>query len=64
MDLFSISEAVAEKHEIFIGYKLNSGENTDAVLCPYKVKEGKIETIRLHEDDQFVVLAEDIRVQS
>lgn len=64
VDLFSISEAVAEKHEIFIGYKLNSGKNTDAVLCPYKVKEGKIETIRLHEDDQFVVLAEDIRVQS
>ena len=64
VDLFSVSEAVADKHEIFIGYKLNSGDNTDAVLCPYKVKDGKTTTVTLHEDDQFVVLAEDIRVRS
>lgn len=62
VSLFSLSEAVAEKHEIFIGYKLNSKENGDAALCPDKVQNGKPVSITLHEDDQFIVLAEDIKV--
>ena len=64
VDLFSISEAVAEKKEIFIGYKENSGGEGDAILCPSKVENGKAVRLRLSEDDQLVVLAEDIRVQS
>ena len=63
VDLFSLSEAVAEKQEIFIGYKLNSEGDGDAVLSPNKMVNGKAATIKLHEDDQLVVLAEDIRVK-
>ncbi|MBR0468158.1 MAG: hypothetical protein IJJ16_00435 [Mogibacterium sp.] len=62
VDLFSISEAVAEKQEIFIGYKLNHDGDGDAVLAPDKAKYGKPVTITLHDGDQFVVLAEDITV--
>ena len=61
VDLFSISEAVAEKHEIFLGYKLMS--QGEAILSPYKIKNGKPATLTLCEGDQFVVLAEDIRVK-
>lgn len=55
VDLFSISDAVAEKREIFIGYKL---KDEDAVLTPEKVKDGENLTVSLGEGDQFVVLAE------
>ena len=57
VDLFSISDAVAEKKEIFIGYK-PKGE--DAVLTPEKARNGDPVTVTLSEGDQFVVLAEHI----
>ena len=55
VDLFSISDAVAEKQEIFIGYKL---KDEDAVLTPEKVRDGNLVTVTLSEGDQLVVLAE------
>ena len=65
VDLFSLSEAVAEKAEIFIGYKHNAGGvDGDAILCPDKMKNGRAAAIRLSEGDQLVVLAEDMRVKS
>jgi len=64
IDLFSLSEAVAEKHEVFIGYKLDSAGDAEPILAPDKIRRGKPVTVKLHEGDQLVVLAEDIRVQS
>lgn len=64
VDLFSLSEAVAEKHEVFIGYKLDSGGDAEPILAPDKIKRGKPVTVKLREGDQLVVLAEDIKVQS
>ena len=63
VDLFSLSEAVAEKHEVFIGYKLNTNGEGEAELCPNKMVGGKKVSVTLHENDQLVVLAEDIRVK-
>ena len=62
VDLFSLSEAVAEKKEIFIGYKLNSVGKGEPVLAPDKARKGVPAKIRLCEGDQLVVLAEDIKV--
>ena len=62
MDLFSLSEAVAEKREVFIGYKINAGGEGEAVLAPDKAKRGEPVTVKLSAGDQLVVLAEDIRV--
>ena len=64
VDLFSLSEAVAEKHEVFIGYKLDSAGDAEPILAPDKIKRGKPVTMKLRKGDQLVVLAEDIRVQS
>ena len=64
VDLFSLSEAVAEKKEIFIGYRSNSEGNGEPILAPDKAKKDVPVSIKLCEGDQLVVLAEDIRVES
>ena len=62
-DLYSVADAVAAKNEIFIGYKLSSEAGNDPVLNPAKVKNGKIVSVNLCEDDQFIVLAESPEVR-
>ena len=64
VDLFSLSEAVAEKQEVFIGYKINVGGDGEPVLCPNKSKNRRSAMVTLHEGDQLVVLAEDMTVKS
>ena len=62
-DLYSVADAVAAKNEIFIGYKLSSEAGNDPVLNPAKVNNGKIVSVNLCEDDQFIVLAESPEVR-
>lgn len=62
VDLFSLSEAVAEKGEILIGYKLDAMGDAEPVLAPDKMRNGENVTVTLREGDQLIVLAEDIRV--
>ncbi len=60
--MFSLSEAVAERNEIFIGYKLRSKGNGEAILVPEKAKNNRAKTVTLNRGDKLVVLAEDIRL--
>lgn len=63
-DIFSIVDAVAEKHEIFIGYCLKSEQNGGPILNPPKMRNGKLRYVKLCSDDQFVVLAEDPMIKN
>ena len=62
VDLFSLSDAVAERNEIFIGYKLRSNGNEGAILVPEKAKDNRAKTVTLSHGDKLVVLAESIRL--
>lgn len=62
-DIFSVADAVAAKQEIFIGYKLGSENGGDPVLNPAKVRDGRIVSMNLCEEDQFIVLAESPEVR-
>ena len=62
VDLFSLSDAVAERNEIFIGYKLHSEGNGDAILVPEKAKNNRANTVTLSHGDKLVVLAKDIKL--
>ena len=59
-DLFTISDAVAAKGEIFIGYKK---EREDPVLNPAKMQKNKKETLRLGARDNVIVMSEDFSVR-
>lgn len=61
LDLFTISDAVAEKGEILLGYKK---ENQDPVINPAKMHKGKKVTLQFGIHDKVVVLAEDSSVRS
>ena len=58
IDLFSLADAVAEKGEVFIGYKLGGNENNSPVLNPTKMIDGKRATVTLSPGDELIVLAE------
>ena len=59
-DLFTISDAVAEKGEIFIGYKK---QNEDPVINPAKMLGGEKATIQFGLNDNMVVLSENSSVR-
>ncbi len=64
IDLFSIVDAVAEKHEIFIGYCLQDVDNKAPILNPIKREQYNPPiTVTLYDTDQFIVLAEDPQVR-
>ena len=75
IDFFSIQDAVAEKGEIFLGYKKNS-QNRDAIrnvtsasaesiiaLNPAKVQDGVVTKFSFSEEDEFIVMAEDMKIR-
>ena len=64
VDIFSIQDAVAEKGEIFLGYKKKSeiGE-TQIILNPEKMKKGTAKGYSFSAEDEFVVLAEDMTIR-
>lgn len=75
IDFFSIQDAVAEKGEIFLGYKKNSqnkgvtGNATSAgaesiiALNPAKVQDGVVTKLSFSEEDEFIVMAEDMKIR-
>ena len=70
VDIFSVQEAVAEKGEIFLGFKKNAGagESSSAeedliVLNPNKLRNGAVREYVFTDKDEFVVLAEDMTIR-
>ena len=63
IDFYSLQDAVAEKGEIFLGYKRRTDEGTSITLNPLKLQYGKKTEMVFREDDELVVLAESMIVQ-
>ena len=63
IDFFSLQDAVAEKGEIFIGYKKKTAEEEEIILNPLKLQYGKRTEIVFEEGDELVVLAESMIIQ-
>ena len=63
IDFYSLQDAVAEKGEIFLGYKRRTAEGTSITLNPLKLQYGKKTEMVFREDDELVVLAESMIVQ-
>lgn len=60
VDYYSLLDAVAEKKEIFIGYRRNAAGPAGEPVCnPKKRTGGRKETLTLSPDDFLIVLAED-----
>ena len=66
VDIFSVQDAVAEKGEIFLGFKKITG-NTDEddliVMNPDKLKNGSVVEYSFSPEDEFIVLAEDMTIK-
>ena len=58
MDLYSISEAAAEKNEIFIGYMISKDGEDIIKVNPRKRNKNQNNMIKFSSDDQLIVLAE------
>jgi hypothetical protein len=64
MDFFSVQDAVAEKGEVFIGYKKKGPGNDIILLNPQKTKEGKRTKMVFSQEDELIVLAKDMEIAS
>ena len=58
MDLYSVSDAVAEKNEIFIGYMINKNGEETIQVNPRKREKNQNQMIKFNNDDHLIVLAE------
>ena len=58
MDLYSVSDAVAEKNEIFIGYMINKNGEEVIQVNPRKREKNQNQMIKFNNDDHLIVLAE------
>ena len=63
IDFYSLQDAVAEKGEIFLGYKRRTAEGDTITLNPVKLQYGKKTEMVFREDDELVVLAESMIVR-
>ena len=63
IDFYSLQDAVAEKGEIFLGYKRRTAEGDMITLNPVKLQYGKKTEMIFREDDELVVLAESMVVR-
>ena len=66
VDIFSVQDAVAEKGEIFLGFKKitgNTDEEDQIVLNPDKLKNGSVVEYSFSPEDEFIVLAEDMTIR-
>ena len=63
IDFYSIQDAVAEKGEIFIGYKKKTPEGNTIELNPRKMISGTEAGITITEEDELIVLAEDMMIR-
>ena len=64
IDYYSIQDAVADKGEIFLGYKKTSPDGSIILLNPQKVTDGQETGIILTDKDELVVLAQDMTIRS
>ena len=64
IDFYSLQDAVAEKGEIFLGYKERTAEGDIITMNPVKLKDGKKTEMVFEPDDELVVLAESMVVKS
>ena len=64
IDFFSVQDAVAEKGEIFIGYKKKGPDIDQILLNPMKVKDGKRKGMVFSQEDELIVLAMDMEIAS
>ncbi|MDO5476740.1 MAG: hypothetical protein Q4F43_06470 [Eubacteriales bacterium] len=64
IDFYAVQEAVADKGEIFLGYKKKMPDGYDIVLNPAKLENGKRTGIIFTEEDELVVLAEDMEIRA
>lgn len=62
LDFYSLQDAVAEKGEIFLGYKRRTAQGDLITLNPEKLRNGKKTEMVFREDDELVVLAESMIV--
>lgn len=63
IDFYSLQDAVAEKGEIFLGYKRRTAEGDMITLNPVKLRYGKKTEMEFREGDELVVLAESMVVR-
>ena len=64
VDIYSVQDAAAAKGEIFLGYKKNPETgDTQIVLNPEKMKNGKIRPYSFSAEDEFIVLAENMTIR-
>ena len=63
IDFYSLQDAVAEKGEIFLGYKRRTAQGDLITLNPEKLRNGKKTEMVFREDDELVVLAESMIVR-
>lgn len=63
MDIYSVSDAVAEKKEIFIGYMISKNGEDIIRVNPEKREKKQNQIIKFNEDDQLIVLAENHTIQ-
>ena len=64
IDFYSVQDAVAEKGEIFIGYKKRGTDGDTILLNPNKMNNGKRTGMIFDEEDELIVLAENMEVYS
>ena len=64
IDFYAVQEAVADKGEIFLGYKIKMPDGYEIVLNPAKLENGKRTGIIFTEEDELVVLAEDMEIRA
>ena len=69
-DIYSVQDAVAEKGEIFIGYKKASGKGESAsaesnliLLNPAKIRSRAVMGYSFLPEDEFIVLARDYTIR-
>ena len=59
MDLYSVSDAVAEKNEIFIGYMISRNGKDIIEVNPKKREKNQNHMMKFNDSDQLIVMAED-----
>ena len=62
IDYYTVQDAVADKGEIFIGYKKRMPDGDSIILNPLKMKNGKRTSMVFAEKDELVVLAKSMEI--
>ncbi|MDO4408092.1 MAG: hypothetical protein Q4C16_04025 [Eubacteriales bacterium] len=63
IDFYSVQDAVAEKGEIFLGYKKGTQDGNEIIMNPVKLKDGKKTSMVFSDEDLLLVLAEEMEIR-